>query len=86
VLAEYDGWIRVVRRDGTIATLAGTGAEGYAGDGGPAVNAVLRHPHDGGVEPIDRRAGDHAQDHERARVHRTPVLRRETRRLATKGL
>jgi sugar lactone lactonase YvrE len=46
VIAEYDGWIRVVEADGTIGTLAGNGTEGYSGDDGPARSAVLRHPHD----------------------------------------
>jgi uncharacterized repeat protein (TIGR02543 family) len=33
--------IRKVSRDGIITTVAGTGTAGYAGDGGPAVNAKI---------------------------------------------
>jgi len=45
-IAEYDNGIRFVDEAGTISTIAGTGEEGYAGDGGPARAALLRHPHD----------------------------------------
>ena len=45
-IAEYDNGIRFVDEAGRISTIAGTGKEGYAGDGGPARAALLRHPHD----------------------------------------
>lgn len=44
-LPEYDNWIRRVRVDGIIETIAGTGTEGFAGDGGPAKAAAIAAPH-----------------------------------------
>lgn len=38
--------VRRVRADGTAETLAGTGASGYSGDGGPAFEATLNNPLD----------------------------------------
>jgi hypothetical protein len=45
-IAEYDNWIRVVDPGGSISTVAGNGGTGIAGDGGPALEAPLGHPHD----------------------------------------
>ena len=36
--------IRKVRLDGTITTVAGTGQDGFSGDGGPATDAQLSSP------------------------------------------
>ena len=41
---SLNGRVRKVSADGTIATVAGTGASGYSGDGGPAMAAQLRSP------------------------------------------
>jgi len=44
---------RVLRRDpdGTVVVIAGTGAAGFSGDGGPAIAAELRGPTDVAVAP-----------------------------------
>ena len=41
---SLNGRVRKVSADGTIATVAGIGGGGYAGDGGPAALARLRSP------------------------------------------
>lgn len=43
--------IRVLLTDGTIATVAGNGAETYGGDGGPALNAAINVPRSVSVAP-----------------------------------
>jgi len=51
---------RVDRETGVISTIAGTGAEGYSGDGGPATEATFRQPYslqaaaNGDVYVVDR--------------------------------
>ena len=44
VADPYNNRIRRVSSDGIISTVAGTGEEGYSGDGGPAGKARLRSP------------------------------------------
>ena len=44
-IADYgNDRVRKVSRGGTITTIAGTGAAGYSGDGGPATSAQLYAP------------------------------------------
>ena len=49
---QYNGRIRRVDRSGMISTVAGNGEDGYGGDGGPAVEAVLNRPADVAVDRI----------------------------------
>jgi sugar lactone lactonase YvrE len=44
IAETYDYRVRKVSRDGIITTVAGTGVQGYSGDGGPATQAMLNLP------------------------------------------
>jgi streptogramin lyase len=44
-ISDYGNWrVRRVDPSGVITTIAGTGEKGFAGDGGPAVDALLNGP------------------------------------------
>ncbi len=42
--ADSNNRVRKISPDGTITTIAGTGAGGYLGDGGPATSALINGP------------------------------------------
>ncbi len=51
IVEPPDNDVLVVNTDGTISTFAGTGAQGYGGDGGPASDATFDNPWGVGVSP-----------------------------------
>ncbi len=55
-VAERDNHVvrKVDAKTGLISTVAGTGAPGFSGDGGPATRAQLRQPHSIAVDPKGR--------------------------------
>ncbi|WP_322754609.1 protein kinase domain-containing protein [Frankia sp. Cas3] len=59
--------VRRVGTDGTITTVAGTGTEGFTGDGGPATHAQLAYPE--GVA-VDRTGILYITDQDNHRVRR----------------
>ncbi|HET9257257.1 MAG TPA: SMP-30/gluconolactonase/LRE family protein [Pseudonocardiaceae bacterium] len=52
-IAEFGGYrVRKIDRSGLITTVAGTGAQGYSGDGGPALRATFAGPRSVGVDAV----------------------------------
>ncbi|KOG76088.1 NHL domain-containing protein [Streptomyces varsoviensis] len=64
---QYNHRVRRVVADGTISTVAGTGAAGFGGDDGPAASAQLNNPF--GLA-VDRAGGLYIADHVNDRVRR----------------
>lgn len=58
---------RIDTRTGTISTIAGTGEEGFSGDGGPATRAAMKQPY--GIV-IDRSGNIYVADRLNGRVRR----------------
>jgi sugar lactone lactonase YvrE len=66
-----DGWrIRMVDESGVISTVAGNGAQGYAGDGGLATNAELNEPE--GVA-VDNAGNLYIADYASCRIRKVDI-------------
>jgi uncharacterized protein (TIGR03437 family) len=63
----YNDRIRRITSDGIIATVAGTGLAGFAGDGGPAQNASVNKPYDVG---FDRAGNMYLADHSNGKIRK----------------
>jgi len=59
--------IRVVTPSGIMHTVAGTGVEGYSGDGGPAESALMSNPD---IIALDREGDLYVPDYSNAVVRK----------------
>ena len=74
----YNDRIRKVDTSGIITTVAGTGARGYGGDGGPAIHARLHSPRDVALDGAGNLYIADQENH-RIRVVKTKPLLTEDR-------
>jgi DNA-binding beta-propeller fold protein YncE len=58
----------------TVTTVAGTGAQGYAGDGGPATKALLNNPFDLAFDPAGNLCFSDTYNHCIRRIDRNGVI------------
>ena len=73
---------RVDRASGVIRTIAGTGAAGFSGDGGPATRATLRQPHS---IALDGRQGLYVADIGNHRIRHVDLKTENIRTIAGTG-
>jgi sugar lactone lactonase YvrE len=74
--------VRLLSRDGTITTVAGTGESGYSGDGGPAARAALAFP--AGIA-VDAAGGLWIADTRNHRIRRVDAASRTIATVAGTG-
>ena len=74
VTEQWAGRVSRIDAGGAVTTIAGTGERGYAGDGGPAVEAQLRRPEGIAVDTAGNvYVGDHP-DHRVRRIDTTGMI------------
>ena len=82
---------RIAKRNGVITTVAGTGQQGFAGDGGPATGAQFSRPHSIALDSDDNIYVADIGNHRIRRIDNrtgvvTTIVGSDTPRLPTDGV